>query len=296
MLGKRTKIIPKTNTTKVKYPLELLQADKITSPKLTPNSIIESLECCVYVPIDNGTEFCNNQLNQFLRRKGIYHELTESYASYENGVDERMHHTLIERTRFLLYSSGCSERFWPYALFMANFLINREPSAAISLKIPYQLWYNKLPDYSRYHPFGCQAYYMIPNVRRQSKFSDIASLAVFLGHSESRKSYILYDCVHKSFIETSQVKFNAWDFPLKGSKKSSIPILDRIPGRPLTMRPQFYTHVPSSSEPQDTSSPSVQMGPLDSHMPDSIITPLVRVLILIIHLWSLILPIPLSWI
>ncbi|KAG7877793.1 hypothetical protein KL937_004663 [Ogataea polymorpha] len=280
MLGKRTKIIPKTNTTKVKYPLELLQADFRVLRLRT----------------DNGTEFCNNQLNQFLRSKGIYHELTESYASYQNGVDERMHRTLIERTRFLLSSSGCSERFWPYALFMANFLINREPSAAISLKIPYQLWYNKLPDYSRYHPFGCRAYYMIPNVRRQSKFSDIASLAVFLGHSESRKSYILYDCVHKSFIETSQVKFNAWDFPLKGSKKSSIPILDTIPGRPLTMRPQFYTHVPSSSEPQDTSSPSVQMGPLDSHMPDSIITPLVRVLILIIHLWSLILPIPLSWI
>ncbi|KAG7884784.1 hypothetical protein KL936_005436 [Ogataea polymorpha] len=315
MLGKSTKTIPKTNTTKVKYPLELLQADvcgpfpnlglkgeryfltivdrfshmtkvftlqqKSEVPSILEN-YISQLDTEFYhrkfrvlrLRTDNGTEFCNNQLNQFLRNKGIHHELTESYASYQNGVAERMHRTLIERTRVLLSSSGCPERFWPYALLMANYLINREPSAAISFKIPYQLWYNKLPDYSRYHPFGCRAYYMIPNVRRQSKFSDVSSLAVFLGHSESRKSYILYDCVQKSFIETSQVKFNEWDFPfLHGSKKSSIPMFDTIPGRPLTMRPQFYTHVTSSSEPQHTFSPSVQSGPLDSHMPDSIITP-----------------------
>jgi transposase InsO family protein len=56
---------------------------------------------------DNGTEFKNTQVEDFLNEEGIKHEFSAPYTSQQNGVAERKNRTLIEmaRTMFDLYKT-----------------------------------------------------------------------------------------------------------------------------------------------------------------------------------------------
>jgi transposase InsO family protein len=56
---------------------------------------------------DNGTEFKNTHVEDFLNEEGIKHEFSAPYTSQQNGVAERKNRTLIEmaRTMFDLYKT-----------------------------------------------------------------------------------------------------------------------------------------------------------------------------------------------
>jgi transposase InsO family protein len=56
---------------------------------------------------DNGTEFKNTHVEDFLNEEGIKHEFLAPYTSQQNGVAERKNRTLIEmaRTMFDLYKT-----------------------------------------------------------------------------------------------------------------------------------------------------------------------------------------------
>jgi transposase InsO family protein len=51
---------------------------------------------------DNGTEFKNTQVEDFLDEEGIKHEFSAPYTPQHNGVIERKNHTLIEMARTML--------------------------------------------------------------------------------------------------------------------------------------------------------------------------------------------------
>nr|GEZ65230.1 putative ribonuclease H-like domain-containing protein [Tanacetum cinerariifolium] len=54
------------------------------------------------IRIDNGTEFKNNDLNQFCGMKGIKREFSIPRTPQQNGITERKNRTLIEATRTML--------------------------------------------------------------------------------------------------------------------------------------------------------------------------------------------------
>jgi transposase InsO family protein len=51
---------------------------------------------------DNGTEFKNTGVEEFLGKEGIKHEFSVPYTPKQNGVVERKNRTLIEATRTML--------------------------------------------------------------------------------------------------------------------------------------------------------------------------------------------------
>jgi transposase InsO family protein len=51
---------------------------------------------------DNGTEFKNTQVEDFLDEEGIKHEFSAPYTPQQNRVIERKYHTLIEMARTML--------------------------------------------------------------------------------------------------------------------------------------------------------------------------------------------------
>jgi transposase InsO family protein len=51
---------------------------------------------------DNGTEFKNTQVEDFLDEEGIKHEFSAPYTPQHNGVIERKNHTLMEMARTML--------------------------------------------------------------------------------------------------------------------------------------------------------------------------------------------------
>ena len=61
---------------------------------------------------DNGTEFKNTQVEEFLDEEGIKHEFSTPYTPQQNGVVERKNHTLIDMARTMLDEYNTPDLFW----------------------------------------------------------------------------------------------------------------------------------------------------------------------------------------
>ncbi|UYV64622.1 hypothetical protein LAZ67_3001360 [Cordylochernes scorpioides] len=97
---------------------------------------------------DNGREYVNRQVEDFLNQSGIKHQLTVPYSPAQNGVAERKNRSLMEMTRCMLFDSGLPQSLWAEAVTTANYLHNRIPSKATD-KTPFELWTNRKPKESQ---------------------------------------------------------------------------------------------------------------------------------------------------
>jgi transposase InsO family protein len=61
---------------------------------------------------DNGTEFNNTNIEEYLDEEGIGHELSIPYTPQRNGIVERKNRTLIEAGRTMLDEYKTSDSFW----------------------------------------------------------------------------------------------------------------------------------------------------------------------------------------
>jgi transposase InsO family protein len=74
---------------------------------------------------DNGSEFKNTQVEDYLDQEGIKHEYLAPYTPQQNGVSERKNRTLIESARTMLDEYKTSDRFWAEAINNTYHAINR---------------------------------------------------------------------------------------------------------------------------------------------------------------------------
>jgi transposase InsO family protein len=73
---------------------------------------------------DNGTEFKNAQVEEFLDKEGIKHEFSSPYTPQQNGVVERKNRTLIDMARTMLDEYKTLDLFWCDAINTACHVIN----------------------------------------------------------------------------------------------------------------------------------------------------------------------------
>jgi len=114
---------------------------------------------------DNGGEYISNEFKDYLKSRGIRHELTVPYTPEQNGVAERLNRTLVEAARSMMSHSGLSNAYWAEAVATAAYLRNRSVTTATD-KTPYERWYGRKPDLSNLRVFGCIAYAHVPDVMR----------------------------------------------------------------------------------------------------------------------------------
>ena len=74
---------------------------------------------------DNGTEFKNTLVEEFLDDKGIKHEFSTPYTPQQNGVVERKNRTLLDMARTMLDEYKTSDLFWSDTVNTACHAINR---------------------------------------------------------------------------------------------------------------------------------------------------------------------------
>jgi transposase InsO family protein len=92
---------------------------------------------------DNGTEFKNTNIEDYLDEKGIGHELSVPYTPQQNGLVERKNKTLIEAARTMLDEYKTSDSFWAEAINTACHAINRLYLHKLCHKIAYELLTDK---------------------------------------------------------------------------------------------------------------------------------------------------------
>jgi transposase InsO family protein len=77
------------------------------------------------VQSDNGTEFRNTNVEEFLDEEGIKHEFLAPYTPQQNGVVERKNCTLIDMARTMLDEYKTLDNYWAEAINTACHAINR---------------------------------------------------------------------------------------------------------------------------------------------------------------------------
>nr|GEW55140.1 putative ribonuclease H-like domain-containing protein [Tanacetum cinerariifolium] len=88
---------------------------------------------------DNGTEFKNNDLNQFRRIKGNKMKFSVPRTPQQNGIAERKNKILIEAARTILADSLLPIPFWAEAVNTACYVQNRVLVTKPHNKTPYEL-------------------------------------------------------------------------------------------------------------------------------------------------------------
>ena len=154
--------------------------------------------------------------------KGICHETTVAHSPEQNGVAERMNRTLVESARAMLSHSGLPSSYWAEAVNTAAYVRNRLPVSVGKNTTPFEMWHGRKPKVSHMKVFGCIAYSHIPDANRRKLDKKTEKLR-FVGYSNTKKGYRLYDEGKKRTVVRRDVVFNEKEFGvLKLEKRNSV--------------------------------------------------------------------------
>ncbi|GJR12950.1 retrovirus-related pol polyprotein from transposon TNT 1-94, partial [Tanacetum coccineum] len=169
-----------------------------------------------------GEEYKNDLFTKFCEDEGIVRHFAVRHTPQQNGVDERMNRTLLEKVWCMLSNDGLGKEFWAKVVRYTCHLINRLPSTAIDGKTPFEKWYGKpASDYDSLHVFGSAAYYHV----KESKLDPRAKNALFMGITSRIKGYRLWCLKTKKTIFSRDVTFNKSTM----LKKVNVELLDGTP-------------------------------------------------------------------
>jgi hypothetical protein len=184
---------------------------------------------------DNGSEFQNTNVEEFLDEEGIKHEFATPYTPQQNGVVERKNRTLIEMARTMLDEYKTQYIFWAEAINTACHAINRLYLHKFHKKTSYDLIIGKKPKVSYFRVFGCKCF--ILNKRpRTSKFAPKVDEGFFLGYGPNEHAYRVFNLtterievtVDLSFDESNGSQVEEVDLNVVGNEKPSCEAIKQL--------------------------------------------------------------------
>ena len=95
--------------------------------KIILKAALESPTPVRAIVTNNGSEFANSELEEFLNSKGIMHLFSAAYTPEQNGLAERANRIVLEGVRTLLHEAKLPARFWAEALNTFVYTTNRVP-------------------------------------------------------------------------------------------------------------------------------------------------------------------------
>ena len=167
---------------------------------------------------DNRGEYTSLEFESYLKEEGIVHQLTIPKSPQQNGVAERLNRTVMNMVRSMLAVYKMPQRFWAEALNTAVYLRNRSPTTAVEGKTPFESLTGKKPKVGHLRIFGCAAYRHVMDDERR-KLDTKTEKCVFLGYSENRKGYRLFDTRRQKVIHSRDVVFDETFSGLKDVKE-----------------------------------------------------------------------------
>ena len=155
---------------------------------------------------DNGREFCNKEMDEYLEKCGIQQETTAAYIPEQNGKAERDNRTIVESVRTMIIAKNLPLTLWAEEVNCLVYVLNRTvwTSGAVT---PYEAWTGTIPNLKHLRMFGSDAYVHNPN-QFTRKFDARASKKIFVGYTEESTNYRAYDPENKKVSVVHNVVFN----------------------------------------------------------------------------------------
>ena len=188
--------------------------------------------------VDNG-ELKSDKMEAWLRSRGIQQEFTAPYTSAHIGRVERLHRTLMGKTRAMRAYSKLPPFLWE-DLYLTSTHLHVRTLAKSATMTPFEEWYSRKPDYSYIRKVGCNAYVLIQN-RHNPKVYERSAKCVLVGYDMNSKAYLcwsrddqkMYKSYHVQFIESHET-----------TNSTQAPMLDHING-PMSPKTPIV-HIPST--------------------------------------------------
>jgi hypothetical protein len=213
---------------------------------------------------DNGTEFKNTQVEDFLDAEGIKHEFLAPYTPQQNGVAKRENYTLIDMARIMLDEYKTSDQFWAEAINTACHATNHLYLHELLKKTSYELLTGNKPNISCFRVFGSKCY-VLHKRSKSSKFASKVYEGFLLGYDSNSRTYRVFN-VTTSYVETT---CDAVFDETNGSQKEQVD-LDLVDDEEAPcdalqrmaigdVRPQDLNDQPQEYSPIDTTPPAQEV-------------------------------------
>src|SRR3954463_3976393 len=159
---------------------------------------------------DNGSEFKNYTLEEFLSDEGIEHQYSAPYTPPQNGVAERKNRTIVEMARSMLDEYKSPYSFWAEAINTACHASNRLFLRKILMKTPYELLTGHKPNVKYFRVFGCKCF-ILNKKDRLTKFQYKTIEVIFVGYASNSHAYRVYNKSTGCVVETCDVVFDEFN-------------------------------------------------------------------------------------
>jgi transposase InsO family protein len=137
---------------------------------------------------DNGSEFQNTNIEEFLYEEGIKHEFSIPYTPQQNGIVERKNRTLIEASRTMLDEYMSPDIFWAKAINTVCHAINRLYLHKYLGKTPYEIINGNKPKVHYFRVFGSKCF-ILNKKTKSSKFASKVDEGFLLGYGNNEHAY-----------------------------------------------------------------------------------------------------------
>jgi hypothetical protein len=156
---------------------------------------------------DNGLEFRNTQVEEFLDEEGIKHELSAPYTPQQNGIIERKNRTLIEAARTILDEYKTPNLFWAEAINTACHAANHLYLHKYLNKTLYEIITGKKPNVHYFRVFGCKCF-ILNKKPKASKFASKIDEGFHIGYGTNEHAYRVFNKTTDCVETTVDVKFD----------------------------------------------------------------------------------------
>ena len=141
------------------------------------------------------------------RKNQITHSLAPAYRHELNGVAERWNRTVRTMGNAMLYKARISPILWSSAIAHANFLRNRLPAQSRQGHTPYELFYNRYPNYDNLRTWGCYCYKKIPGTTKTPGLPTRKRL-IYVGDTANRIGFRCFDPIEFRYTTEFELIFD----------------------------------------------------------------------------------------
>ena len=141
---------------------------------------------------DNGSEFRNTNVEEFLDEEGIKHEFSAPCTPQQNDIVERKNRTLIEAAITMLDEYKTSDSFWSEAINTACHAINRLYIHKYLGKTQYEIITGNKPKVHYFRVFGCKCF-ILNRKTKTSKFAPKVDEGFLLGYGTNEHAYRVFN-------------------------------------------------------------------------------------------------------
>ncbi|KAI3747413.1 hypothetical protein L6452_09869 [Arctium lappa] len=177
-----------------------------------------------FLRTDNGTEFKNNKVEEYLESVGISHQYSAARTPQQNGVVERRNRTLVEAAHTMLSHSDLPLFLRAEAVSTACYTQNRSMVHRRFKKTPYALINNRTPTIKYFHIFGCKCF-VLNDRESLNKFSTKVDEGIFIGYSSTSTAFRVYLKKSRTVIESINVTF---DEEMASEQQRSKPVITGV--------------------------------------------------------------------